>query len=323
MPPELKSPLPEHPGIIFMGTPDFAVPSLKGLIDGGHNVLAVVTQPDRPKGRGRNIAASPVKALALKHGIRTLQPEKVSYRGFTDVIKEIAPDLIIVVAFGQILRKALLDAPEWGVINIHASLLPKYRGAAPIQRAILNDEPSTGLTIMKMDEGLDTGPVLYQKKAPVLRDETAGHLHDRLAGMSGAFLIEFLDAWTGGRIKETAQESSIATYAGKIEKEMCRIDWNHEAKVISAQIRALDPAPGAFTVMGDSHLKLFASTVADETFSSGIPGRVNGNAEGILRIETGRGILGVKELQYPGRKRLHVKDFLMGFNLTEGTILGK
>jgi len=323
MSPDLKTPLPECPGIIFMGTPDFAVPSLTSLINAGHNILAAVTQPDRPKGRGRNIAASPVKELAIKHNIQVLQPEKISDPAFSDVIKATAPDLIIVVAFGQILRKPLLETPGWGVINIHASLLPKYRGAAPIQRAILNDEPATGLTIMRMDEGLDTGPILYQKEVPILRDETAGHLHDRLAEMSGPFLMEFLGAWTGGRIRETAQESSLATYAEKIDREMCRIDWRLEAKSISAQIRGLDPVPGAFTAMGHDYLKLFASTVTDETFSGGIPGRVNCNAEGLLRIETGRGILGIREVQYPGRKRLPVKDFLMGFNLPEGTILGK
>jgi methionyl-tRNA formyltransferase len=320
---DLKSPLPERPGIIFMGTPYFASPSLKSLIDEGHQILAVVTQPDRPKGRGRNITASPVKELALRHGINVLQPEKISEPGFLTVIEEMTPDLIIVVAFGQILKKALLGMPGWGVINIHASLLPRYRGAAPIQRVILNSESITGLTIMRMDEGLDTGPILYQRSVPVLQDETSGQLHDRLAGMSGDFLMEFLRAWTGGQIRETVQDSSLATYAEKIDKEMTRIEWGREAKAISAMIRGLDPMPGANTAMGDNNLKLFSSIVLEEAFSDGVPGRVLGNAGGILRIETGRGILGVKEVQYPGKKRLPVKDFLMGFNLPEGTVLGK
>lgn len=323
MPINTRPPLPERPGIVFMGTPDFAVPALKSLIDSGYNILSVVTQPDRPKGRGRNIAASPVKELALRHDLKVMQPEKISESEFVAVMKETAPDLIIVVAFGQILRKALLEMPGWGVINIHASLLPKYRGAAPIQRAILNNESTTGLTIMKMDEGLDTGPILYQKELPILRDETAGNLHDRLAGMSGAFLSEFMEAWTGGRISETAQESSLATYAEKIDKKLCRIDWGREAKVISAQIRGLDPMPGAYTTFDDNNLKLFASTVADDAFANGVPGRVIGTAGDVLRIETGRGVVGVKDLQYPGRKRLPVRDFLMGFNLPEGTILGE
>ena len=315
--------LPESPAIIYMGTPDFAVPSLKSLIDEGHKILSVVTQPDRPRGRGRNITASPVKELALRHGIKVLQPEKISGTGFLAAIREMAPDLIIVVAFGQILKKTLLEMPKWGVINIHASLLPRYRGAAPIQRVILHDESVTGLTIMRMDEGLDTGPILYQRPVPILKDETAGHLHDRLAAMSGDFLMEFFRAWAGGWILETAQDSSLATYADKIDRTMCRIDWGRSAKEISAQIRGLDPIPGAYTMIGENNLKLFSSTFMDEASGGGVPGRIISSAKGMLRIETGKGILEVKEVQYPGKKRLPVKDFMMGFNLAEGTILGK
>ncbi len=321
--PNLKSPLPERPGIIFMGTPDFAVPSLKSLIDAGHKILSVVTQPDRPRGRGRNITASPVKELALRHGIKVMQPEKISDAGFLTVVRELCPDLVIVVAFGQILKKALLEMPGWGVINIHASLLPLYRGAAPIQRVILNDESMTGLTIMRMEVGLDTGPVLYQRPVPILKDETSGHLHDRLAAMSGDFLMEFFRAWTGGRIKETVQDSGLATYADKIDKAMCRIDWCGSAKDISAQVRGLDPMPGAYTTIGDNNLKLFSSTFKNQKAANGVPGRLISTAGGIMRIEAGTGILEVKEIQYPGKKRLPVKDFLMGFNLPEGTILGK
>lgn len=318
-----KSPLPERPGIVFMGTPDFAVPSLRSLIDEGHRILAAVTQPDRPKGRGRSIAAPPVKDLSLKHGIEVLQPERISETGFFKMMEKLAPDLIIVVAFGQILKKPLLELPEWGVINIHASLLPRYRGAAPIQRAILNRESVTGLTIMKMEESLDTGPILYQKEVPISRDETAGRLHDRLAGLSGEFLVEFLSEWHSGLVRETVQEPGLATYAEKIDKEMTRIDWGSEAGTISALIRGLDPAPGAYTTFRDNNLKLFSSTVTDESFPGGVPGRVIGNAGGALLIETGKGILGVREVQYPGKKRLPVKDFLMGFSLPEGTIFGR
>jgi len=317
------APLPERPGIIFMGTPDFAASSLKALIDRGHKILSVVTQPDRPKGRGRSITASPVKELALRHGLEVLQPERISETGFLAAVQDLAPDLIVVVAFGQILKKTLLEMPGWGVINIHASLLPWYRGAAPIQRVILNDESVTGLTIMKMDEGLDTGPILYQRPVPVLKDETAGHLHDRLAAMSGDFLMEFFSACAGGRIRETAQDSSLATYADKIDRAMCRIDWGSSAKEISAQIRGLDPMPGTCTMIGDHSLKLFSSTSADDALKDAAPGMVISSAGGILRIKTGRGILEAREVQYPGKKRLPVKDFLMGFNLPEGTILGK
>jgi methionyl-tRNA formyltransferase len=318
-----RTPLPEHPGIIFMGTPEFAVYSLNSLIDGGHDIRAVVTQPDRPRGRGRTVTASPVKQAALEHSIKVMQPAKVSEAGFLTELKELAPDLIIVVAFGQILKKPLLEMPVWGVINIHASLLPKYRGAAPIQRVILNNESSTGLTIMKMDEGLDTGAILFQKEIQILKDETAGRLHDRLAEKSGHFLMEFLKNMIRGQIGERPQDPLLATYADKIDKEMSRIDWSRDAMDISALIRGLDPSPGAQTTMGDVNVKLFASTVLDDSRPGTAPGKVLDNVDGLLRIGTGRGIVGVKEIQYPGKKRLPVKEFLMGHHLPEGTILGQ
>jgi len=306
-----------------MGTPEFAVHSLNALIDAGHDIRAVVTQPDRPRGRGRNVAASPVKQAALEHSIRVMQPVKVSEAGFLTEVKELAPDLIIVVAFGQILKKSLLEMPAWGVINVHASLLPKYRGAAPIQRVILNNESSTGLTIMKMDEGLDTGNILYQKEIPILKDETAGRLHDRLAEKSGHFLLEFLKNMMRGQIGERPQDSQLATYADKIDKEMSKIDWSRDAMEISALIRGLDPAPGAQTSMGDVNIKLFSSTALDDSHQAIAPGKVIGNIDGLLKIETGKGIIGIKEIQYPGKKRLPVKEFLMGHHLPEGTILGR
>jgi methionyl-tRNA formyltransferase len=317
-----KTPLPENPVIVFMGTPGFAVHSLNSLIEAGLDIRAVVTQPDRPRGRGRNITASPVKQAALEHSLKVMQPERISEAGFLAELKELAPDLIIVVAFGQILKKSLLEMPRWGVINIHASLLPKYRGAAPIQRVILNDESSTGLTIMKMDEGLDTGPILYQKEIAILKDETAGQLHDRLAEKSGPFLMEFLTNMMRGQIGERPQDSLLATYAEKIDKEMCRIAWGRDAAEISALIRGLDPAPGAQTAMGDANIKLFSSTVLEDAHAKAAPGRVQGLMEGILKIETGKGIIGVRELQYPGKKRMSVKEFLMGHHLPEGTTFG-
>jgi methionyl-tRNA formyltransferase len=323
MPLIYKTPLPENPVIVFMGTPEFAVHSLNSLIEAGLNIRAVVTQPDRPRGRGRNVTASPVKQAALEHSLKVMQPEKVSEHGFLAELKELDPDLIIVVAFGQILKKSLLEMPRWGVINIHASLLPKYRGAAPIQRVILNNESSTGLTIMKMDEGLDTGPILYQKEIPILKDETAGGLHDRLAEKSGPFLMEFLKNMMMGRIGERPQESLLATYAGKIDKAMTKIDWSRDAVEVSAMIRGLDPAPGSQTTMADVNIKLFSSTVLEDGKPGRSPGRVLGTEEGLLKIETGKGIIGVREIQYPGKKRMFVKEFLTGHQLPEGMILGK
>ena len=306
-----------------MGTPEFAVPSLRCLINDGHKVLAVVTQPDRPKGRGRKLAIPPVKKLALEHDILTLQPEKVADSNFCDLLRDKAPNLIVVVAFGQILSKELLLIPEWGVINIHASLLPKYRGAAPIQRSILNNESLTGLTVMRMNERLDTGPILYQEEVPIKRDETAGQLHDRLSYRSGDVIIRFLRIMADNPLKETPQDHSLATYAPKIDKSMSLVDWSLDAVRISSLIRALDPNPGAWTTIGDKKIKLFASKVIDEIYSDGVPGRAFITKEGTFQVETGKGLVEIREIQYPGKKRLPSKDFLRGFFLQEGTILGK
>src|SRR4030042_390070 len=237
-------PFPGHPKLIFMGTPDFAVPTLKSLIAHGHRVLAVVTQPDRPKGRGKRVTAPPVKELSLKHGIEVLQPEKASEEFFCAQIRAKEPDLIVVVAFGQILRKKLLDIPRWGVMNIHGSLLPRLRGAAPIQWTILNDESKTGLTVMQMDEGMDTGPILFQEEVPVLKDETAGQLHDRLAVMAGDLLVKSLDRRSGNIGKGTPQDHTRATYAPKIGIEISLVNWKEEAGKGSARIRGMEPKPG-------------------------------------------------------------------------------
>ncbi|MDB9822480.1 methionyl-tRNA formyltransferase [Deltaproteobacteria bacterium] len=317
-----NGPFPEKPDIIFMGTPEFAVPVLKGLINEGHRILAVVTQPDRPKGRGRKTAVSPVKKLALEHDIETLQPQKVSDSNFCDLIKKKAPDLIIVVAFGQILTDEILMIPEWGAINIHASLLPRHRGAAPIQHSILNNETLTGLTVIRMDEGLDTGPILYQEEIPIKQDETSGQLRDKLSGRSGDLIIRFLRLMAGNQISEVPQEDSFATYAPKITKNMSIIEWDMDAIRISSLIRALDPSPGACTGLGGKKLKLFSSRVLNERGSDSVPGRVVRANRAGLHVESGKGVIEIGEVQYPGKKRLPSKDFLMGFSLPEGTILG-
>jgi methionyl-tRNA formyltransferase len=316
-------PFPGRPRLIFMGTPDFAVPTLKALISQGHSLLAVVTQPDRPKGRGKKLTAPPVKQVALEHRIEVLQPEKASDDLFCSQIREKEPDLIIVVAFGQILRKKLLDIPRWGVINVHASLLPNLRGAAPIQWTILNDGPKTGLTVMQMDEGMDTGPMLFQEEVPVLKDETAGHLHDRLAVMAGNLTARSLERMSGKIAKATPQDHTKATYAPKISKDLCLVDWKEEASRVSARIRGMDPRPGAYTLWEGKEIKLFASTVIDRDRDEGSPGQVLGLREECLVVGTGRGTVGVRELQYPGKNRLPAKQFLRGFAIPEGTVLGR
>ena len=315
--------IPFRPKIVFMGTPDFALPTLKALIDHGHLVTAVVTQPDRPKGRGKKLAPPPVKVLAQEHGIEVLQPEIASDESFCGIIREKAPDLIIVVAFGQILRKVFLDIPAWGVINIHGSLLPEYRGAAPIQRAVLNNESVTGLTVMCLDEGMDTGPILFRKEVPVLPDETAGQLHDRLALISGDLIIEALEHMSANPVVEIPQDDTLATYAAKIEKQMGRIDWSLSAEEISALIRGLDPRPGAYTLLEGKNVKLFSSHVLAGGTTDGVPGRVRRPKDGGLIVETGQGALEIGEIQFPGKRKLPAGDFLRGFSLPEGTILGE
>ncbi len=305
-----------------MGTPEFALPTLKALIHHGHEILAVVTQPDRPKGRGRKMVASPVKELAFDHTLEVLQPQRASDEYFCELIKGKEPDLIIVVAFGQIFKKDFLSIPRWGVINIHASLLPKYRGAAPIQWAILNNESQTGLTVMHMDERMDTGPILFQEEVPIIQDETAGQLHDRLALKAGDLIIKALNQMAGNPIKESPQDHSMATYAPKIEKSTFLIDWKQHANRISALIRALDPRPGAYTTIQGKEVKLFSSRVVDEDCLDVVPGKVLRDGEGCLCVETGKGVIEIREVQYSGKKRLTAPDFLRGFSLSEGTILG-
>ena len=313
---------PARPKIIFMGTPDFSVPSLKALIDHGHNVQAVITQPDRPKGRGRKMVPSPVKQVATQNRLDVLQPEKASDEQFCDLIRSKAPDILIVVAFGQLLKKNLLSIPRWGVLNIHASLLPKYRGAAPIHWAILNNEPTTGLTAMRMDEGLDTGPMLLKEVLPIGSDETAGELHDRLARLSVDFLLKTLDGLAKNQLTPKPQDHTIASFAPKIDRSMSLINWNQPAQAVSALIRALDPWPGAFTIIKGKEIKLFSSRVIDEERPDIMPGRVLGHADGALEVETSNGVVQIRELQLPGKKRLSANEFMRGFSLDKGIILG-
>jgi methionyl-tRNA formyltransferase len=316
-------PFPSRPRLVFMGTPDFAVPTLKALLDHGHTVLAIVTQPDRPKGRGKRLTAPLVKELARERRIEVLQPENASEESFCDRIRAKEPDLIVVVAFGQILKKRLLDIPRWGVVNVHASLLPNLRGAAPVQWTILNDESKTGLTLMRMDEGMDTGPIIFQTEVSVLKDETAGHLHDRLAIMAGELMARSLERMAGNVVKTTPQDHTKATYAPKITKDLSLVNWKEEAAKVSARIRGMDPKPGAFTLWEGREIKVFASTVMDTNREVGSPGQVLGLREECLVIGTGRGAVGVRELQYPGKNRLPAKDFLRGFVIPEGTELGR
>jgi len=313
---------PSRQKIIFMGTPQFAVPTLRTLIHEEYKILSVVTQPDRPKGRGRKLTPSPVKILAQENNITILQPERLD-DSFLNLLLPLKPDLLIVVAFGQIIPGKVLSSAKWGGINIHASLLPKYRGSAPIQWAIINNEKKTGLTTMFMDEGLDTGPILTQQEVDILEGETAGQLHDRLSSLAPGLLIKTLQGLAEGTIKRRKQDDSLATYASKLTKEQGLIDWSWPAERLCGLIRGLDPWPGAFTYYNGKMLKMFGCFLANnrETFS--VPGRIKGLTEKGLEIEAVKGSIIVREIQAPGKKRLPVKEFLKGSRLSVGNILGK
>ncbi len=313
---------PSRPKISFLGTPQFAVPTLRALIHEGYDILSVVTQPDRPKGRGRKLTPPPVKIFARENNLTILQPERLD-DSFLNLLLPLKPDLLVVIAFGQIIPGRVLSSVKEGGINIHASLLPRYRGSAPIQRVIINNEKKTGLTTMCMDEGLDTGPILLQQEVDILEGETAGQLHDRLSSFAPELLIKTLQGLAEGTIEEKKQDDSLATYAPKLTKEQGLISWSWSAERLCGLIGGLDPWPGAFTYYNGEMLKLFGCSLADERQTSSVPGRVKGLTEKGLDIETAKGSIIVREIQSPGKKRLPSEEFLKGSQLSSGSILGK
>ena len=255
--------------IVFMGTPDFALASLDKLIDGGYEIAAVVTQPDRPKGRGKKLTPPPVKERALGAGLRVLQPERVKDSGFIEALKELSPDIIIVVAYGQILPEEIINLPAMGCINVHASLLPKYRGAAPINWCIINGESRTGVTTMYMDKGMDTGDILLQRETEIGENETAGELHDRLAALGADLLLETLEGLQRNEVERKAQDHSAATYAPQLDRETGRVDWNSDAKSIYNLIRGTNPWPGCYTVYKGERMKLWEAKVLEQSRTAG------------------------------------------------------
>ena len=261
--------------VVFMGTPDFAVGTLEALIEAGHEVIGVVTQPDKPKGRGKTLMATPVKEVALKHQIPVYQPKKVREAGFTETLGRLAPDVIVVAAFGQIITKEILDIPRFGCINVHASLLPAYRGAAPIQWAVINGEKESGVTIMQMDEGLDTGDMIDKVVVPLAQDETGGSLFDKLSQAGARLCVKVLkDLEEGNAVRVKQPEESTTPYASMISKKMGEIDWNRSAKSIEQLIRGLDPWPSAYTKLQGKTLKLWKAEAQKENVPEGVPGEV-------------------------------------------------
>nr|WP_298037887.1 methionyl-tRNA formyltransferase [uncultured Desulfuromonas sp.] len=309
---------PQDIRTVFMGTPDFALSTLEGLLAAGVNLCGVYTQPDRPKGRGKKLAPPPVKELAQEHGIAVFQPQKLRDPAVVEELRALAPDLIVVVAYGQILPKSVLEIPKYGCINVHASLLPRYRGAAPINKAIIEGEKETGVTTMYMDVGLDTGDMLVKRSTPIGPEETAGQLHDRIAALGRDAMEETLTLLCAGTLKGEAQDDAQSTYAPMLKKEDGRIDWSLSATAVHNLVRGLDPWPGAYTGLEGEVLKV-ASTLPAE--GAGDPGTVlSAGPEGV-RIACGEGALLVRELQLPGKKRLGAADFLRGCPLPAGTRL--
>ena len=306
--------------IIFMGTPQFAVPALKALHKNDQNIALVITQPDRPKGRGRKLSPSPVKETALNLGYSVIQPISVRTAEFSNNIEKHAPGFIVVVAFGHIIPKNILTIPQIATINIHASLLPKYRGPAPIQWAIINEEKETGVTTMLMDEGMDTGDILLSSKLEIAPDDTSGTLHDRLADLGADLLIQTLKTFETGNINPISQDHTQATYARMLKKNDGRMNWKLPAESLEAFIRGMTPWPGAFTFHEKKRLKFFkARTIVMDTNAS--PGTVIKGFPDELWISTGKGVLSVLEIQGESGKRLLIKDFLRGYQLPPGTHL--
>jgi methionyl-tRNA formyltransferase len=304
---------------VFMGTPDFACPSLEGLLAAGCNLVGVFTQPDRPSGRGRKLTPPPVKVLAERHHIPVLQPERLRRPEVVEQLRALQPDLIVVVAYGQILPKVVLDMPRFGCINVHASLLPRYRGAAPINQAIVDGQSETGITTMFMDEGLDTGDMLLKKSLQIGPDETAGQLHDRLALLGRETMDATLQQLCAGTLERAVQEDGASTYAPLMKKEDGLIDWSLPAGQIHNLVRGLDPWPSAYTCLDGELLKLSATTAEA---GEGDPGVVlSADAEGVL-VACGSGVLRVRGLQLPGKRRMPAADFLRGHELVAGTRLG-
>jgi len=307
--------------LVFAGTPDFAVPTLQALLDAGHRVLAVYTQPDRPAGRGRKLAQSAVKQLALEHNLRLHQPTTLKTDSETAALRELAPDAMIVVAYGLLLPKTMLTIPKFGCINVHASLLPRWRGAAPIQRAIEAGDAVTGVTIMQMEEGLDTGPMLAHAQTPISDTDTAAGLHDRLSRLGAVLLVETLARLEHKAIRPAPQDNARASHAAKLKKDEARLDWNQDAATLARRVRAFNPWPVAHTTLDGRTLRIWmAGSETGGVHAS--PGTViSADASGI-RVACGQGVLRIAELQAEGGKPLAAREFLNGRALPAGTRLG-
>ena len=308
--------------IVFMGTPDFAVGSLQALCESGkHEILAVVTQPDRPKGRGNKLLQTPVKEYALEQGLTVYQPQKVKTPEFVELLHELQPELIVVAAFGQFLSKEILELPKYGCINVHASLLPKYRGAAPIQYAIIKGEKESGVTIMQMDIGMDTGAMLDKVVVPIAENTTMGELHDALREQGAALLLQVIDKIAAGTAVAEPQDNEQATYATLLDRSMEHIDWSKTAQEVHNLIRGFNPAPGTFTKLPNGKgLKIWGSKMTDKN-SAAAAGTVIETGKHSFFVACGEGVLEITEVQPESKKRMPAQVFLNGRGVQEGDLL--
>ena len=308
--------------IVFMGTPDFAVGSLQALCESGkHEILAVVTQPDRPKGRGNKLLQTPVKEYALAHGLTVYQPQKVKTPEFVELLHELQPELIVVAAFGQFLSKEILELPKYGCINVHASLLPKYRGAAPIQYAIIKGEKESGVTIMQMDIGMDTGAMLDKVVVPIAENTTMGELHDALREQGATLLLQVIDKIAAGTAVAEPQDDAQATYATLLDRSMEHIDWSKTAQEVHNLIRGFNPAPSTFTKLPNGKsLKIWGSKMTGKS-SAAAAGTVIETGKHSFFVACGEGVLEITEVQPESKKRMPAQVFLNGRGVQEGDLL--
>mgnify|MGYP004471057433 FL=1 len=310
--------------VVFMGTPDFAVGTLEALLQSRHQVVAVVTQPDKPKGRGKAMQFTAVKEVAVRAEIPVLQPKKVRKPEVVEEIRQFHPDVIVVVAFGQLIPKAILDMPQYGCVNVHASLLPKYRGAAPIQWAVIDGEEKSGVTTMQMDEGLDTGDMLLTEEVVLDSQETGGSLFDKLSEVGAGLLLKTLDELEAGNIHPQKQpKESTTAYAAMLTKKMGEIDWTKSAVQIERLVRGLNPWPSAYTHLGQKTLKIWRAVVYPLSEQKKEPGTVILMDKKHFGVQTGDGMLEILELQLEGKKRMDADAFLRGYQLENGTKLGE
>lgn len=307
--------------VVFMGTPDFAVPCLEMLCEKQYHIKAVITQPDRPKGRGQKLVESPVKACAVKHDLPILQPQKIKTPEFESILEELNPDLIVVVAFGQILSKRILDIPRLGCINVHASLLPKYRGAAPLHWSVIRGESKTGVTTMFMDEGLDTGDMLLTAEMDITDETTTGDVHDTLQAMGADVLAETIEQLIAGTAVRRQQDHEEATYAPLLTKELERIDWTQSAVDIHNLIRGLNPWPGSYTICRGKRLKLWMSEVLHEQTDAEAGTVVRAEGDRLI-VAAGDGVIALLNVQPEGKKRMAAGDYARGYQIAAGEILG-